>query len=69
MLSCDAGVLVPPGDPAALAAALRGVLHDGAAAARLGHRAAERATRLYSLTAMVGRYAGIYATLLGRDQA
>jgi glycosyltransferase involved in cell wall biosynthesis len=37
------GVLVPPGDPAALAAALRGLLADPARRARLGTEARRRA--------------------------
>ncbi|WP_291798551.1 glycosyltransferase family 4 protein [Brevibacterium sp.] len=42
----DAGLLVPAGDPAAFAAALRRVVEDPALREELGHRAAQRALDL-----------------------
>jgi glycosyltransferase involved in cell wall biosynthesis len=45
------GVLVPPGDAVALAAALRRLLDDPAGAAALGRRARERCRDRYSFTA------------------
>lgn len=45
VLPADAGVLVPPGEPAALAAALERVLADDAARARMGEAGRREATR------------------------
>lgn len=45
------GVLVPAGDPVALAASLRRLLDDRAGAAELGRRARERCCERYSYTA------------------
>ncbi|HVZ49820.1 MAG TPA: glycosyltransferase, partial [Gemmatimonadaceae bacterium] len=49
----DTGILVPPGDPAALAAALRRVTADPAAAAAMGARGRARAREVFSVAAMV----------------
>ncbi len=57
----DAGVLVRPGDPRALAEALDGVLRDPNHARALGDRAERRAIAEYELTRMVGRYTDAYA--------
>ena len=66
----DAGVLVEPGDSAALATALERLLSAPAEARRLGMLAASRAASEYSLSRMVQRYLGVYATALGpRDHA
>ena len=55
------GDLVPPGDSAALAAAIRAYASD--AARRRAHGAAgrARAERLYSLGGMMNRYAELYS--------
>ena len=58
-----AGVLVPPGDAAALARALADVLSDPNEARRLAAAAALRAED-YTLARMTERYVGLYATLL-----
>ena len=64
VLRDGAGTLVPPGDAAALAGALAGLLADPAAARRLGAAAAQRAAQEYTLARMVERYAGLYTSLL-----
>lgn len=53
----DAGLIVPPDDPAALAAALKQVLFDPGAAAALGHRARARAAS-YDWAAIAPRLLG-----------
>ncbi|MCD0453654.1 glycosyltransferase [Actinocorallia sp. API 0066] len=62
----DAAVLVPPGDPAALAEALGGVLSDSARAVRLGAAAAQRATALPTdddaVDQLAARYRGFLPT-------
>jgi glycosyltransferase involved in cell wall biosynthesis len=59
-----AGVLVPPGDASALAAAIDRVLADPDRARILGATARERAAAEYDLTSMVRRYRSIYDDLL-----
>jgi glycosyltransferase involved in cell wall biosynthesis len=61
-----AGLLVPPGDPPALEAALRALLQEPARAAELGRAAHARARSVYSLAAMTDRYLEIYALRGGR---
>ena len=62
----EAGVLVEPGNSAALAAALDRLLSDPIHARTLGERAARRATAEYDVSRMVSRYVGVYEALLGR---
>jgi glycosyltransferase involved in cell wall biosynthesis len=62
----DAGLIVEPGNPPALAAALHELLSDPAAAREMGDRAARRAAAEYDVSRMVRRYGDIYAELLGR---
>src|SRR2546428_166137 len=62
----EAGVLVEPGNPQALAAALDRLLRDPHRARELGERAVRRATAEYGVSQMVHRYAGAYEELLGR---
>lgn len=59
-----AGVLVPPGDAAALAGALAGLLADPAHAHRLSAAAATRVAEEYSLGTMLARYVTLYLKLL-----
>jgi glycosyltransferase involved in cell wall biosynthesis len=59
-----AGLLVPPGDPAALGAALGRLLADPGAAATLAAAARARARAEFSLAVMVGRYRALYAERL-----
>jgi glycosyltransferase involved in cell wall biosynthesis len=65
----ESGMLVPPGDPGALAAALRRLLGDGELRAALGHAARERVERDFSRAAMTERVTGIYRRLLGDGPA
>jgi glycosyltransferase involved in cell wall biosynthesis len=60
----DAGVLVPPGDAAALAAALDDLLSDPARARLLGERARRRAAAEYDVSHMVRCYRSVYDRLL-----
>ncbi len=57
------GRLVPPGDPAALAAALGRVLLDRALAARLGAAARARVEREFSASAWFQRHQDLYGRL------
>ena len=55
-----AGLLVPPANSEALAAALDRLLSDRAEARRLGNMAALHAAEEYDLSRMVQRYAAVY---------
>jgi phosphatidyl-myo-inositol alpha-mannosyltransferase len=57
------GILVPPGDPAALAGAVGGLLDDRAAARRFGRAGRERARR-YSWDAVARDLEAVYAEAL-----
>jgi glycosyltransferase involved in cell wall biosynthesis len=59
-----AGVLVPPGDAAALATAIANVLSNPALGRQLAVAAAARAAERYTFNAMIDRYAALYAKLL-----
>jgi glycosyltransferase involved in cell wall biosynthesis len=54
------GLLVPPSDSTALAAALRTLLDDPALRRRLGTAARARALRDYAITTMADRYERLY---------
>ena len=53
-------MLVPPGDPPALAAALDGLLMQPERARELGARARARAAAVYDVSHMVRAYSAIY---------
>ncbi|HEX4565951.1 MAG TPA: glycosyltransferase [Vicinamibacterales bacterium] len=60
----DAGLVVPPGDAAALASAIEWLLIDPDKARILATRARARAIAEYDVRSMVRRYRSIYDTLL-----
>jgi mannosyltransferase len=60
----DTGVLVPPGDVDALAAALEPLLRDPVAAAAMGARARRRVVTTFSLDAEANGVARVYRTLV-----
>jgi glycosyltransferase involved in cell wall biosynthesis len=60
------GVLCPPRDPAALAAAIGRYLEDGPRRQAHGAAARDRARRLHSLSAQVAAVADAYRESLGR---
>ena len=64
-LADDAGAVVPPEDPAALADAIAVRLLDRELAAAEGRRARERAEQAYDLRTTTARIAEVYGELLG----
>jgi glycosyltransferase involved in cell wall biosynthesis len=60
------GLLVPPGDAAALAGAIDRLLREPGLAVRLGQAARARACRRYGRAAMVRRFEDFYERLAGR---
>ncbi len=58
------GVLTPPGDADALAAALEPLMRDCTAAAAMGARARQRVLENFSLDVEASRIAGVYRTLV-----
>ena len=62
----EAGLLGPPGDAVALAAALERLLTDNALAERLGAAGRARVAGHYTSQRMVERYAQLYETLLAQ---
>jgi glycosyltransferase involved in cell wall biosynthesis len=62
----DAGVLVEPGNPPQLAAAVSDLLANPARARSFGDRALRRATEVYTVSNMVACYSDIYRELTAR---
>lgn len=62
------GLLVPPSDPTALAAALHRLLGDEQARARMGEAALQRARSEYHADAVLPRLESIYRQLLSRSR-
>jgi glycosyltransferase involved in cell wall biosynthesis len=60
------GLLVPRRDAGALAAALRRLVADGAAARAMGVAGHARVRRRFSLDGMVARYDALFTSLAGR---
>jgi len=61
----DNGLLVPPRDPVALAAALKFLLDDYGLCSRMGQRGRERVIAEFSLDYVVRQHMKIYCELLG----
>jgi len=61
----ETGLVVPPRDPAALAAAIRRLLADPELRRRMGERGRERAVREFSAEVMAQRVTRLYEELLG----
>ncbi len=61
------GLLVAPGDPVVLSAALSAVVNDRDAAAAMGQRALDRA-RSFTASAVVGRIEELYESLVSRPR-
>lgn len=61
------GLVVPPRDPAALAAALRRLAEDPALRRRCASEARVRAERDFALPVVVGAFLGLYRSLLAED--
>jgi glycosyltransferase involved in cell wall biosynthesis len=59
----ETGLLVPPGDKAALARQTRRLLDDAALRQRLGEAGRERAGKQFTAAAMVRRFEELYGTL------
>jgi glycosyltransferase involved in cell wall biosynthesis len=66
VLDGETGLLVPPGDPGALAEAIVRVLSDRALAERLGRAGRARVERAFGLDRMVEQTDALYRELLGR---
>ena len=60
------GLLVPPGDPVALADRIARLLRDPELARRLGCAARQKAQEQYSRPAMVRRFEEFYTRLVSR---
>jgi glycosyltransferase involved in cell wall biosynthesis len=63
----ETGVLVPPRDPAALAARLRDVLNDQPRRLAMGDQARRRVERNFTWPSIARRTADLYASLLQRE--
>nr|WP_276512224.1 glycosyltransferase [Cryobacterium roopkundense] len=66
VVSRGGGLLVPPGDPAALAAGLQRLLDDPALRARLGAEACGVIAARYTTARMTARLKAVYTAILGR---
>jgi glycosyltransferase involved in cell wall biosynthesis len=60
----ETGLLVAPGDPRALAAAMKRLWHDPVVASRLGAEAAVRVRRDHSLAHAAGQHLSLYGEVI-----
>lgn len=60
------GLLVPPGDPQALSAALASLLEDASRRARMGQAARAAYEARFRVECMIEKTASVYATVLGK---
>lgn len=60
----ETGLLVPAGEPEALAAAVRRMLEDAKLAQRCGEAARQRVRELFSIEKMIAAYDGLYQSLI-----
>ena len=65
-MTSEAGLSVPPGDPAALADAMTRLLDDEHARCQAGLAARRLAEERYSWDGIARRLAGVYEQVLGR---
>jgi glycosyltransferase involved in cell wall biosynthesis len=63
------GRLVPPGDPAALSRAIRGVLRDPVGAQRMGRAARDFVLARFSVEHQVGATTRVYREVAGTPRA
>lgn len=68
VVSGESGMLVPPGDAAALAATISRLADDAAERQRLGRAARARVESEFSSVRQAARHAEVYAAILGRGQ-
>jgi len=62
------GFVIAPGDRAALARHLLNLRDDPASRARMGAASRRRVEQLFSLPGMIERHAGLYTSLVGKDE-
>ena len=62
----EAGLLVPPGDPPALAEALGRLLEDARLRGRLGKAGQERVLKLFPVQTMIDKTRSVYEEVLQR---
>jgi len=67
LLTPDAGILVPPGDTAALAGAMRRLASDPALRERMGRAARERYLKLFAPDAVLSMLVDTYSRVAGRN--
>jgi len=65
LITSDAGILIPPGDSAALAAAMQRLASDPALRKRMGLAARERYLKLFAPDAVLSMLIGTYARVSG----
>jgi glycosyltransferase involved in cell wall biosynthesis len=67
LLTPDAGILIPPGDSAALADAMQRLALDPALRKRMGQAARDRYLKLFAPNAVLSMLLGTYSRVAGRN--